>query len=201
MKASDPPVQRKVFATPFRLVFKNTETNAVTWIEVESLDGLKTVIERVGSGKLVPVNCVATLDRQLWGLLAEHVGFLRYAGPASDFSAGIQPAGAEVSQLADDMTTLFGGFDGALEGLSEMRNAVLKDVLPSEPVTVTSSEFVKDDGVNLTGAGEDFLAEQVYGHSGKADNRVKMNAANAEVLVAETELDPEESETESGEES
>lgn len=147
---------RKVFATPFRLVFKNTESDAVTWIKVESLDGLKTVIERVASGKLMPVNAVATLDRQLWGLLAEHVGFLRHAGPTSGFSAGIQPAGADVSELAEDMSTLFGGFEGALEGLSSMRNAVIKKMTP-----VDTNSLLKEDGVNLTEEGEDFLEELV----------------------------------------
>jgi hypothetical protein len=179
--------QQKVFAKPFRLVFLKSETQDLTWIEVKTLQGLKNVTERIASGELIPINAWSTLDRQLWGLLAEHIGFLRYAGPDGALNAGIQPIGPEQAQLADDMTQLFGGFEPAIQAISEMRARALAGLEDLEQPTREQNEYLKGDGVNLTPEGEDILAEMVYGEQVSGNLRVKMTAANAEVLVDETE--------------
>lgn len=186
-------VKKKVFATPFRLVFKRTSDQALTWIEVETLNGLKNVIDRVSGGELVPVNAYATLDRQLWGLLAERVGFLRFEGPAvNGFNAGIQPLGSEQSEFAEDMSELFGGFEPAIEAISEMRKRVLEELEAPEQlgrVTSAGGSFLKSDGVNLTPEGEEELAKQVYDSHGSANVKVKMETANAEVLLQDTDVE------------
>ena len=183
----DKPERRapKVFAKPFRLVFKRTEDMAVAWIEVKSLAGLRTVCEKIANGDLVPVDAYSTLDRQLWGHLAEHVGFLRYAGPEDEFSAGIQPAGPGFGELADDLTTLFGGTDGMLQGLAELREQIMRDVEARMPYEETTNhDFVKEDGVNLTPEGEQKLAE-LAGESG-----MDVVGHHLESLVRETDPTP-----------
>lgn len=179
------PLARKVFARPFRLVFKRTEDQAVTWIEVKSVDGLKTVVDRLGKAELVPVNAHATLSLQLWGLLAEYTGFLRYAGPSDISNAGIQPLGSEQGQLLDDMSALFGGFEPAIEALSAMRGNSLRAHEDSQ----SSPTYLKDDGVNLTPEGERQLASIVYDSVGDANVTVKMESANAEVLLQDTDAE------------
>lgn len=183
--------KRKVFVEPFRLVFKRTEDQALTWVEVKTLDGLKNVIDRISAGKLVPVNAYATLDRQLWGLLAERVGFLRFKGPQiTEFSAGIQPLGSEQSQFAEDMSELFGGFEPAIAAITEMRGRVLGEMEAQEPVKSGSpvGTFLKPDGVNLTPEGESELAKTVYDSHSESNVRVKMETANAEILLQETDV-------------
>ena len=181
------PFTGKVFASPFRLVFKRVEDQALTWIEVKTLDGLKHVIDRISKGELVPVNAYSTLDRQLWGLLAERVGFLRFAGPVIDeFNAGVQPLGTAQSELGKDMSELFGGFEPAIEAISAMRKKAIEEAKPAGPVY--EHQFVKTDGVNLTPEGEEELAKLVYGVHGNANVKVKMETANAEVLLHDTEV-------------
>lgn len=180
---------RKVFVKPFRLVFKKTETQEITWIEVASLDGLRTVADRIANGDLVPIDGFSTLDRQLWGHLAEHVGFLRVEDKSGEFSAGIQPMGPQ-GQLADDMSEIFGGVEPALQALSDIRDRTLKNLIkqaPVEPVEVGT--FVKDDGVNLTEAGEEELAKLVHE---SPDIKTQMAAENAEVIAQRTEVDVQE---------
>ncbi|MHA2067855.1 MAG: hypothetical protein ACXABY_26120 [Candidatus Thorarchaeota archaeon] len=185
---------KKIFARPFRLVFTrhpqeedDTQKDSyVTWIEVKSLSGLENVAKRVSTGELTPVNAWATLDRQLWGLLAEHSGFLRYDGPTSEGSAGIQPLGVEQGQLHDDMTELFGGFEPAIAALSEMRNQIVEDLEKTLPTDESNnSELLKDDGVNLTPAGEEIIAKEVYGEDGI---KLIMETANAESLTLDTDI-------------
>lgn len=125
----------KVFAQPFYLVFKKVSTQEVTWIKVETLGGLKNVTKQIAEGNLTPVNASATLDRQLWGLLAEYTGFLRSSKPAGHFNAGIQPLGSEFGSLGEDLTELFGGFDTALTGLNEIRRNVVGNLEGAEPTT------------------------------------------------------------------
>ena len=180
--------QEKIFASPFSLVFKRTKDQALTWIKVKSLRGLKNVIDRVSKGDLVPVNAHSTLDRQLWGLLAERVGFLRFGGPhVNEFNAGIQPLGSEQSEFAEDMSELFGGFEPAIEAITEMRSRVLNELEASEPTKVEGEGFLKEDGVNLTPEGEEELAKIVYDSHGDANVKVKMETANAEVLLQDSE--------------
>lgn len=177
---------KKLFAKPFRLVFKRVEDQAITWIEVESSNGLKTVVDRLAKAELVPVNAYATLSLQLWALLAEHVGFLRFQGPEGHLNAGLEPLGAEQAELVGDMTELFGGFDPALEALTSMRDSAVKK---QEDAAGDGPSFFKVDGVNLTPEGEKELASEVYGTVGDANVSVKMETATAEALLAETEVE------------
>lgn len=177
---------RKVFAKPFSLLFKRPEDQTAIWIKVETLDGLRNVCQRIAEGGLVPVDAFSTLDRQLWGHLAEHVGFLRYAGPADDFSAGLQPAGAGFGELAGDLGDLFG--EDALGALSEMRKSLEKNNAESlanlnknlEPV---QHRYVKHDGVNLTPEGEQVLSSLV----GDPITPLKAESDNAIALMGESE--------------
>ena len=183
---------RKVFTKSFRLVFRRVEDQATTWIEVESLYGLKNVISRIGDGELVPINPVATLDRQLWGLLAEHVGFLRYEGPTGYMHDGVQPVGAETAALADDLSALFGGVSDGFTALGEMRDSVVDAQKSVEAVYRHKNEYgnyLKEDGVNLTPKGEKELAGIVYDSFDSANLEIKMDTANAEVLVSETDTE------------
>lgn len=196
---------KKVFAKPFRLVFKKVETQEITWIEVKTLNGLKSVILRISEGELVPVNAAATLDRQLWGHLAEFMGFLRVEDSGGEFSTGIQPLGHEQAQLADDLSMIFGGVDEGLRALTEMREKATAEVISREPVEpVTDVKFVKSDGVNLTPDGEKILSAIVeetdsspfIGNPGGASedelNRARRERDNAEVIAHRTEVDVQE---------
>ncbi len=176
----------KVFSKPFDLVFMKPKLQEVTWIRVETLDGLKNVIERVATGELVPVNASSTLDRQLWGLLAEHVGFLRYKGPAGNLHDGIQPVGPEQAALVGDMTELFGGFGPAIEAISAMRTQHIESLKAKLDGTVSA---FKDDGINLTKEAEAILAKEIYDVETSSGLQIRMDAANAEVLTRETEIE------------
>lgn len=178
---------KKVFSTPFKLVFKRPKDQALVWLEVKTLDQLTGVATKVSEGTLFPVNEMGTLDRQLWGHLAEYVGFLRLAG-VSQFAGGVAPLGAEKAELADDMVELFGGVEPGLRALSVMREKVLADQearLPCEPTT--THDFVKSDGVNLTKKGEVILAEMV-GETAEWDE-----AADEDLAALEEDLDDSES--------
>lgn len=181
--ADEPIKQRKIFAKPFRIVMKKTADQTVTWIEVQSLEGLRTVCNRISTGELIPVDSFSTLDRQLWGHLAEHVGFLRYEGPADEFSAGIQPAGESFGSLMGDLTELFGSSTDVLSALSEMRDQLRRESENTAP-HVESGEFgkyVKPDGVNLTPDGERILADVV------GATEIDLEADNAAVLMNQSE--------------
>lgn len=199
-----PEFPKKVFAKSFRLVFTchsrgkelapdgqgiPSDGSYITWIKVKSLAGLENVANRVANGELAPVNAWATLDRQLWGLLAEHTGFLRYAGPEDDASSGLQPLGVEQAQLCGDMSELFGGFEPAIAALSEMRRQIVDELEAKEPIVKQAqSEFLKDDGINLTPEGEAIIAKEIYGPSSAASLKLKMDTANAEVLAMDTDI-------------
>ena len=184
---SIPPIGVKVFSKPFDLVFLKPELQTVTWIKVETLGGLKNVTERVAKGELVPVNSWSTLDRQLWGLLAEHVGFLRYKGPAGNLHDGIQPVGPEQAALVGDMTELFGGFGPAIEAIAAMREQHIES-LKAQLADGGVSPF-KEDGINLTKGAEQLLAKEIYDVETTSGLQVRMDAANAEVLTRETDID------------
>lgn len=161
--ADETPFPKKVFAKAFRLVFKKVEDQTITWLEVKSLDGLRNVANKLAEGELVPVDAFSTLDRQLWGHLAEYAGFVKYDGPADEFSGGIQPAGAAFSDLAEDFSALFGGNDNVLTALASVRDQIMRDVEENLPIGIeeVSHEFVRPDKVNLTPKGEEVLADLV----------------------------------------
>jgi len=173
----------KVFAKPVRLVFKKIENQEVTWIEISTLRGLKEVIQRLAGGVLVPLNAASTLQMQLWAHLAEHVGFLRFNGPSDEFSAGIQPLGAEQGQLINDMKEIFGGIDPGLAALSNIRDQVMRDIEARQPVEPAGSggQYVKSDGVNLTPEGEVALADLV------GESVLDMESDVAQALMRESE--------------
>jgi hypothetical protein len=107
--AGGPPARTKLFNKPFRMVFEVTGTEQVTWIEVESLSGLRHVADRLDKGEIREIDQYTSLEMQLWGHLAEYVGFLREpAQIESPLSAGIQPLGAEVGELTNDMSRYVG---------------------------------------------------------------------------------------------
>ena len=161
LEHSGKPTPKKVFATPFKVVFKRPEDQSIVWLEVSSLDQLNGVASRVAGGVLHPINEMGTLDRQLWGHLAEYTGFLRTGG-GSQFATGVAPFGAEKAELADDMAEIFGGVDPGLKALTDLRAQMMASQEARQPVEpVTSNDFVKEDGVNLTSAGEEALAKIV----------------------------------------
>jgi len=180
---SEKPI-RKVFATPFRLIFVKTDTQDIRWIEVKTLDGLKTVVERIAKSELTPTNAFNTLDRQLWGHLAEYCGFLRTEIPGA-VSRGIQPIGAEQAQLVEDMEEIFGDTAGAFKALSEMRKSMIAEssdtsALNNDDKAVT----LKDDGINLTKEGEEALVEILHGDmEGKPEvAKIIREQENAEII-------------------
>jgi len=156
----------KVFAQPFRLVFKGSENGKTAWVEVRSLSGLRTVFEKVESGELVELNRLSSIEMQLWGHMAEHVGFLRIQGNTSTLGAGIQPLGEGIAPLAEDLAILMGGDDvSALQMLDGMRNVLNSRPCNDGPMEQTplTHEFVKPDGMNLTEQGENALLNLVHG--------------------------------------
>jgi len=128
MMASEPhlnaPRASKSFAHGFRLVFLDDEDNEVM-IEVKTLDGLRAVMQRLQKKTLHETEG-NTLELQLWGILAEHSGFLRSGGGTPLFStgpeAGIVPLGEGRAALLTD--PIFGGTDDAAERINEMRALV-----------------------------------------------------------------------------
>ena len=169
----------KVFAAPFKLVFKRPGDQSIVWLEVETLDQLNGIASKVAGGVLLPVNEMGTLDRQLWGHLAEHVGFLRLSG-GSQFAGGVAPLGPEKAELAEDMAELFGGVDPGLAALSNMRARLIQEQearMPCEPTT--THDFVRSDGVNLTPEGEARLAEMV-GESTKPVPQIEIKLPDSE---------------------
>lgn len=180
------PEQSKVFAKPFRVIFKKTKTQQITGIEVTSLEGLKKIADKIAAGELTPIDSMSTLDRQLWGHLAEYVGFLRYDVKVGEFGSGIQPIGGPKSQLVDEMKEIFGGLDPGLEALNKMRDQLSKSRASLEPVTPEQNNnvYLKEDLVNLTPLGEAKLAEI----AGISNTEAVSDVANA--LVTETEPGP-----------
>ena len=196
----DTETPKKVFAKKFRLVFNKTDDQSTTWIEVESLTGLKRVIERVSKGELTPINANATLNLQLWGHLAEYVGFMRVES-RGEFTTGIVPLGEEQGALANDMTELFGGAGPAFEALTEMRNQLAKELdarQPVEPTHIVSNKILKSDGVNFTPEGEDALIKLFQetdrrpfigtpSEPADANTLFRKRADNASVIADQTE--------------
>lgn len=171
--------QPKVFARPFRVVFKKTEDQTITWLEIRTLAGLRKVCSMLADGNLVPIDAFATLDRQLWGHLAEYIGFLRHPGLDNEFSAGIQPVGSGFGELVDDLSPIFGGSDEVLSGLSTIRDQVMRDIEAQQPFQeMVDHTYVKEDGVNLTSEGENKLAD-ILGEDPEVNT--------LETLVAESE--------------
>jgi len=175
---------RKVFATPFRLIFVKTDTQDIHWIEVKTLDGLKNVVERIAKGELTPTNAFNTLDRQLWGHLAEYCGFLRTEIPGA-VSRGIQPIGAEQAQLVEDMEEIFGDTAGAFKALSEMRKSMIAESSDTSALNNDDKAItLKDDGINLTKEGEEALVEILHGDmEGKPEvAKIIREQENAEII-------------------
>jgi len=196
----------KMFAQPFRLVFKRHRTEVekklgktsadVSWIEIRSLGGLRNVVEKIEKGELEEIDRFSSLEMQLWGHLAEHSGFLRVQGSASTLAAGIQPLGEEPAALAEDFASIMGGTDvDALNILSEMKETLKGkpiDRTPMEQQPVTN-EFVKPDGVNYTPAGEDALRQLILGNKnptlcppGEKATEFQKTAENAVQIFRET---------------
>jgi hypothetical protein len=170
---------------PFRLIFEK-QTGEVTNIEVRSLAGLRTVAERLESGEIQEMNRFSSLEMQLWGLLAERVGFLRRGPPQAGLAAGIMPLGEQATAFAEDMAPLFGDEVSALNALAEMREKAQKagelvnPKLRPKPVP-SEHKFVQADGVNLTTEGEKLLAKIV------GANEIDMQSDNAAQLMRKSE--------------
>ena len=188
------PLPQKSFVEPFRLIFEKP-SGEVSNIEVRSLGGLRSVAERLENGELCELNRFSTLEMQLWGLLAERVGFLRRGPPQSGLAAGIMPLGEGATGFAEDMSSLFGGEVEALNALSEMKEKARKagelqnPKLRPDP-TPSEHKFVKEDGVNLTPDGEIRLANLVGASSldREADNAAHLMRSSDSGYSAE-ELD------------
>jgi hypothetical protein len=199
-------VPQRVFARPFRLTFEK-QSGETTMIEVKTLDGLREVISRRNEGKVFEIDGY-TLEIQLWGVLAEHCGFLRAdPGSKSALSSGVQPISEAAAALTSDLAELCGGDDAGIQMLEEMRRAVGRAenaVRERHDHAFKLGKFVKEDGVNLTPAGEEKLAEIV----GEPLTEIERAAAHAEAILAITEpeeltadtLGPSEGETITGEE-
>jgi len=163
----------KIFAQPFRLAFnraadsKNPDSREQTvWIEVRTLGGLRKVSDMLQSGELVQIDPFSSMEMQLWGLLAEHCGFMRAQGNTSTLAAGIQPLGSGIATLAEDLASIMGGNDeAALQMLGAMQNTLRSRPCSDGPMEQAplTHEFVKPDGVNLTEEGEDALLNLVHG--------------------------------------
>jgi len=180
----------KVFAHFFRLAFKKNED--AVWVEVRTLDGLRNVARKLETGELQEIDRFTTLEMQLWGLMAEHSGFLRAQGSPSALAAGIMPLGAGAASLTHDLAAILGGDDvEAINELSTMqriargaKNLVSTD--PSEPVE-SEHKFVKADGVNLTTEGEDALRDLVLGSTFGPDGTAKKPRAETVEFEKESE--------------
>ena len=156
----------KIFAQPFRLALKKGSTNDVTWLEVRSLQGLRNVFEKIEQGELTEIDRFSSVEMQLWGLMAEHAGFLRVRGSVSALAAGIQPLGDQAAALAEDLAMFTGGDDiAALGVLSSMQKTLKQRPLDNTPMSQpeVTHEFVKPDGINLTENGESALVKLVFG--------------------------------------
>jgi hypothetical protein len=180
----------KVFVQPFRLALKKGESDDVTWIEVRSLQGLRNIFEKIEKGTLTEIDRFSSVEMQLWGLMAEHSGFLRYQGSDSSFAAGIQPTGEQTAALADDLSIFTGGDEiAALEVLGSIQSTLRKRPFDNTPMTVEESahEFVKPDGVNLTEKGEDVLQDLVYGEQDLPAHAGKKHSAEAVAFRKDSE--------------
>lgn len=163
----------KVFAQPFRLAFnrpadpKDPGARPQTvWIEVRSLEGLRKVSNMLQKGELLQIDPFSSMEMQLWGLLAEHCGFMRIQGNVSTLAAGIQPLGSGIAPLAEDLASIMGGNDEtALRALDAMQTTLSSRPCSDGPMVQPplTHEFVKPDGVNLTEQGEDTLRDLVFG--------------------------------------
>lgn len=165
-------VPPKVFARPFRLVFKKKEDDTVTWVEVRTLDGLRRVASRLEpDGDLVETSRFATLEMQLWGHLAEHAGFMRYQATNTAVGAGLAPLGEAATALVDDLASLVGDDAAAIEALGDAVSLVKRacaprggtgvstKATPSEPKA--TSALLDESGVLLNPEGVEFLRGMV----------------------------------------
>lgn len=118
-------MNKKVFVAPFRLALRRKDGETVL-MRVETLAGLKKVMAAYEAGDYLPGDGGMTLDRQLWGLLAEHVGFLRTPSISDgEMAAGLEPLG-EQGALVDDMTAIMGSVESGLDNLAVLRRLAAK---------------------------------------------------------------------------
>lgn len=128
-------VTNKTFAKPFRIVLMDGESRTRVF-EVKTLAGLQSVVARVDKGELFEMGKFGAITMQLWGFLAEHVGFMTVATPRT-MEAGLGILGPSAA-LVDDMADLCGGVDAGVEMLHEARRMAGVD-------TVTSKQHVTED--------------------------------------------------------
>ena len=181
----------KIFAQPFRLVFNRKEDGKTSWIEVRSLAGLRTVFEKLEGGELVEINRFSTVEMQLWGHMAEHVGFLRVQTNTSTLGAGIQPLGEGLAPLAEDLSALMGGDDiHALHVLDAMKSTLRSRPCSDGPMVQPplTHEYVKPDGVNLTEQGENALLNLVHG-TGNVDTPTPNDKESTDAIIFRKEAD------------
>lgn len=180
----------KVFVAPFRMAFQKKDEDAIVWIEVRSLEGLRAVAKRLDKdGDLEEIDRFTTMEMQLWGHVAEHTGFMRSPASPSALAAGIQPLGPEAASLAEDFSALMGGNE--IDGLNVL--TAMKETLTRRPIDLTpmpeievTHEFIKEDGVNLTEKGEDALRELVLGKEDPASKEFAKATENAIQIFRET---------------
>ena len=188
------PIPSKVFAKPFTLIFSDPEGRSV-WIKVSNLNGLKNVQASLLRGEIQEIP-ESPLMLQLWGLLAEHSGFMRTEMTASPAGAGIMPLGEGVAKLHDEFTDLMGGDPeeaikqmnvmGRLAEGARLIHSGLTYVAGVPECNPEGPPLLKPDGVNLTEAGERRLVEMATRPLTEADWKVKKQADNAMALMDET---------------
>jgi hypothetical protein len=181
-------VPQKVFAKPFRLAFENRAGEKV-WVEVKTLGGLKEIIRRLHEGEIFEKEGY-TLGVQLWGVVADYIGFLRVKPSESSFFGGLQPFGEGAVALSEDLTQLFGSEDTGIKALAEMRDKVrleMESRLADPNFVPEANPLLKDDGVNLTQEGEEKLADIIASSLTETTRQQE----NAEILYAQTEVEEE----------
>jgi hypothetical protein len=111
-------VVNKRFSKPFHLVLTDS-SGQTRIIEVQSMDGLRGVFDRVSRGELLDSSGFSSIQMQLWGHLAEYIGFMQMKQPSA-VESGLGVMGP-VAAAIDDVADLFGGLDDGVAALSEMR--------------------------------------------------------------------------------
>lgn len=138
---------RKTFSRPLHLIFRDVSLQANKCIEVTTLSGLKTVIERLAKKELEPLNNYSTLELQLFGYLAEYIGLLRPVLPGlTKFNEGIECLGPDYAELVSGFAGLFGDEASAIEAINSL--------IPPTPSSASSKQLDVDDYIDLVEASE-----------------------------------------------
>jgi len=172
-------VVNKTFSKSFRIVLMDKD-GTTRIFEVESLAGLRSVVDRVDRGELFEMGKFGAIQMQLWGFLAEHCGFMQVLQPRT-MEAGLGVLGPSAA-LVDDLADLLGGVDAGVEMLSSARTLAGVKNKKSEEVSEEPANHGRQHGV-VEVTDEMVATAGLYGPSTGTNHLAEQAAADYKALA------------------